>query len=85
LRASVDNYLESFKKTAENLRVAPILPSVVGHESDRRKGKTLPKRRPASEREDRAKQAIAGTAETGGQRPGHPKLIGVKTPQDNPG
>jgi len=31
------------------------------------------KRSPASESEDRAKQGIAGTAETGGQRQGHPQ------------
>ena len=33
------------------------------------------------ERESRAKQPIAGTAEVGGQRRGHPKLMGAKNAQ----
>jgi len=59
---------------------SPAVPKVTGEKG---KGSREGVRFPRSE--DRAKQANAGTAETGGQRQGYPKLIGAKTPQDNPG
>jgi len=49
--------------------------------SDRRKRKRLLLRSPTpSKEQSRAKQRMAGTAGVGGQRRGHPKLLGAKTP-----
>jgi hypothetical protein len=80
---AVDNSEAGSGKSAAFSRFARIFPLVVGRETGRRKWKRLLIRSPAPAKAfGRAKQPIAGTAGVGGQRRGHPKLIGVKTPNE---
>lgn len=74
LRTVVDKWWADLEKSEGFLLEADIFPSVVEHESDRRKRKTLPKTESGFPKAiDRAKQANAGTAKVGGQRQGYPK------------
>jgi len=60
-----------------------IFPSVVGRETARRNRKRLLTRSPAPAKAfGRAKQPIAGTAGAGGQRRGHPELIGAENAEE---